>query len=82
MIDEEQFNLQNSRLLARKKQIQERLKELEDALARQDKAQADFEAVRTVLKDLTFRATELKPAVMELRQATSARGESSTGGFE
>ena len=51
LIDEEQFNLQNSRLLTRKKQIQERLGELDEALARQARAQADFEAVRAVLGD-------------------------------
>jgi len=51
LIDEEQFNLQNSRLIAKKKHIQERLHELDEDLARQDRAQADFEAVRAVLKD-------------------------------
>jgi len=51
LIDEDQFNLQNSRLLANKRQIQERIHELDEALARQDRAQADFEAVRAVLSD-------------------------------
>lgn len=51
LIDEEQFRLQNSRLLAKKKQIQERLAELDEAISREDKARADFEAVREVLRD-------------------------------
>src|SRR3989337_196509 len=49
LVDEEQFKLQNSRLLERKRQVQERLKQLEEGLERQHRVRAEYEAVKQAL---------------------------------
>ena len=51
LLDEEQFKLQNSRLLERKRQVQERLKQLEEGLERQHRVRAEYEAVKQALND-------------------------------
>ena len=51
LVDEEQFKQQNSRLLARKREVQGRLRELEEGLARQDRVRAEYETVRQMLGD-------------------------------
>ncbi len=51
LVDEEQFSQQNSRLLERKRKVQERLAEIDKALAGREQVRVEFEAVRRALAD-------------------------------